>query len=423
VVAYTGLTKPKLKALAEKKLEEIREQSGILRGERQPADVKDRVVILVDDGLATGSTMTAAVRVLRELGPKKIIVAVPVGSRQAVDAIEKLVDQVVVAHVPEDFWSVGIWYEDFTQVSNNAVRELLKTDLIVSPKGQELDVEIRDEDARLPGKMTLPAHAGAMIVFAHGSGSTHKSPRNLKVAKALEEQGFGTLLFDLLTEDEALDRSNVFDIPLLARRLVAATEYVREHLVLQPLPIGYFGASTGAAAALQAASDDSSIFAVVSRGGRPDMAKDDLDNVKSPTLLIVGGNDVPVIAMNEEALERLDSGEMVIVPKAGHLFEEPGALDKVIEYASGWFNQCLKSEPWKTAPKPVEEVVAEIRELAKPVRSEDDLDALVKSMSGSRVVMLGEATHGTEEFYELRRVISQKLIEDYGFNFIAVEGD
>ena len=421
-LSLANIPKSKLKVLGDEKLKEVVEQGRNLRGERPRIPVVGRVVIVVDDGLATGATMIAAIECLKQQNPKKIIVAVPVASSQAVGTISELVDKVIVGQIPEDLWSVGMWYEDFTQVTDEEVKELLNVPSGISPEGEDVEVEIRDADVRLPGRLTLPSHARAVVIFAHGSGSTHMSPRNRKVAQALHDSGFGTLLFDLLTEEEAANRANVFNIELLARRLSVATNWLRERTRLSLLPVGYFGASTGAAAALGAAAKDPSIFAVVSRGGRPDLAKN-LANVRSPTLLIVGGDDGPVIPLNELAKQHLKSAELVIVPGAGHLFEEPGTLNKVMEYALDWFTQCLESSPLKVAPKPVESVIAELRKVAKPIRQMDDLDALVKRMSERRVVMLGEATHGTEEFYELRKVISQKLIEDYGFHFIAVEGD
>jgi len=164
------------------------------------------------------------------------------------------------------------------------------------------------------------------------------SPRNNYVAEALRKSGLATLLLDLLTPEEEIRRSNVFDIPLLAERLLLATVWAREQAATAQLPIGYFGASTGAGASLVAAADDGRIFAIVSRGGRPDLAGGALERVRAPTLLIVGGNDRQVIALNREAQQRLKAeSKLVIVPDATHLFEEPGALDEVIAHASRWF--------------------------------------------------------------------------------------
>ena len=190
----------------------------------------------------------------------------------------------------------------------------------------------------LKGLLGAPEKASALVVFAHGSGSGRLSPRNNYVAEALRKSGLATLLLDLLTPEEEVRRSNVFDISLLATRLSLATAWAREQAEISRLPIGYFGASTGAGAALVAAANDSRIFAVVSRGGRPDLASDALERVRAPTLLIVGGRDHPVITLNREAQHRLTvESQLVIVPGATHLFEEPGALDEVIAHASRWF--------------------------------------------------------------------------------------
>ena len=200
---------------------------------------------------------------------------------------------------------------------------------------------------RLPGDLHVPMNAGALIVFAHGSGSSRLSPRNRAVARAFNERGMATLLFDLLDPAEERDRRNVFDIPLLAERLITAVRWVEHEADLARLPLGLFGASTGAAAALVAAARmGSRIGAVVSRGGRPDLAKQILDQVTAPTLLIVGGFDAEVIELNEEALVRLNTEKALeIVPGASHLFSEPGALERVFELAGDWFDRHLVRHP------------------------------------------------------------------------------
>lgn len=189
----------------------------------------------------------------------------------------------------------------------------------------------------------VPEKPHGLIIFAHGSGSGRFSPRNNHVATALREAGFATLLLDLLTPEEERDRSNVFDLGLLAGRVRVAAEWAHIQPHLQDLPIGLFGASTGAGAALlAAASEPRLIKAVVSRGGRPDLAGHALHLVAAPTLLIVGSLDGPVIGMNEEALEKLDCQKaLLIVPGAGHLFEEPGTLDQVVDHAIRWFGAYL----------------------------------------------------------------------------------
>jgi putative phosphoribosyl transferase len=198
----------------------------------------------------------------------------------------------------------------------------------------------------LEGILHIPEHAEGIVLFAHGSGSSRFSPRNRYVAGVLGENRLATLLFDLLTPEEgAIDeitRAQRFDIRLLANRLVGATRWVEHSSDTHGLPIGYFGASTGAAAALVAAAEmPEAVAAVVSRGGRPDLAGESLAGVRAPTLLIVGGNDVPVIEMNREALERIGSREskLVIVPGATHLFEEPGTLEEVARLAAEWLTE------------------------------------------------------------------------------------
>ncbi|MGD9879597.1 MAG: dienelactone hydrolase family protein [Reyranella sp.] len=190
----------------------------------------------------------------------------------------------------------------------------------------------------LAGTLRVPAKPRGVIVFAHGSGSSRLSPRNVSVAEQLAGRGFASLLFDLLTVEEEADRANVFDIALLARRLVGAVRWLRSEPSTRGLAVGLFGASTGAAAALVAAAElGPGIAALVSRGGRPDLAGDVLERVRTPSLMIVGGADERVVELNEMALARLGAEKsLVIVPGASHLFPEPGALEAVIEHASRW---------------------------------------------------------------------------------------
>jgi putative phosphoribosyl transferase len=207
-------------------------------------------------------------------------------------------------------------------------------------------VRIPADGAWLAGTLEVADGTRGLVLFAHGSGSSRLSPRNRSVAAVLQGSGHATLLFDLLTEDEdAADRRTRglrFDIELLGRRLLAATDWVLEEPTLAALPLGYFGASTGAAAALVAAADRPRVRAVVSRGGRPDLAGDALGRVPAPTLLIVGSRDETVLQLNREAAGRMrGTVELVEVPGATHLFEEPGALDQVAGLAAGWFDRFL----------------------------------------------------------------------------------
>jgi putative phosphoribosyl transferase len=208
---------------------------------------------------------------------------------------------------------------------------------------EEIRREVVIGRLRLAGDLWVPGGASALVVFAHGSGSSRLSPRNTAVARRLNQQGIATLLFDLLTADEELDRANVFDIPLLAERLVDVVGWVNDQRELAGMRVGFFGASTGAAAALVAAAKlGPRVGAVVSRGGRPDLAGTALDNVTTPTLFIIGGRDAGVIELNERAYARLRCQKAIeVVPGATHLFPEPGAMDAVITLAGHWFQAHL----------------------------------------------------------------------------------
>ena len=209
--------------------------------------------------------------------------------------------------------------------------------------------DVRIPPLGLAGILHIPKNAYALVVFAHGSGSSRLSPRNTAVADSLNDWGIATLLFDLLTPVEEADRANVFNVPLLADRLVDAIRWIDGQAPVAKLPLGLFGASTGAAAALVAAAKlPRRIGAVVSRGGRPDLAGDALEKVEAPTLLIVGGADSGVIDLNEQAFAQLrEPKALEIVPGASHLFPEPGALEAAIDYAARWFERYLSP----TAPQ------------------------------------------------------------------------
>lgn len=222
------------------------------------------------------------------------------------------------------------------------------------PAKSHHDIAIPASGVILKGELQIPSGASGIVVFVHGSGSSRHSPRNQFVARVIREAGIGTLLFDLLTTQEETEdditRELRFDISLLTRRLLDVTRWLRSRPEGSPLRVGYFGASTGAAAALAAAAElGGDVGAVVSRGGRPDLAGDALERVTSPTLLIVGGYDDIVIGLNKEALGRLHcEKEMRIVPGATHLFEEPGTLEQVAHMAARWFLSNLAPEPQET---------------------------------------------------------------------------
>ncbi|MCC6677586.1 MAG: dienelactone hydrolase family protein [Phycisphaerales bacterium] len=208
-----------------------------------------------------------------------------------------------------------------------------------------LEVSIPAEGITLPGRLDVPAPSAGLVLFAHGSGSSRLSPRNIAVATALNDAGLATLLFDLLTTAEARDRDNVFDVEHLARRLLAAVRWAASYPAAMDLPVGVFGASTGAAAALIAAAQEPAIRAVVSRGGRPDLASPCLERVTAPTLLIVGGDDEPVLHLNEVAFGQLAGiKQLSIISGATHLFEEPGTLLQAASLASAWFCRYLRPD-------------------------------------------------------------------------------
>jgi putative phosphoribosyl transferase len=216
-----------------------------------------------------------------------------------------------------------------------------------TPRLRDEEVGIAAGPVEVAGHLTIPVDPKGIVVFAHGSGSSRFSPRNIFVADVLNEAGFGTLLFDLLTPAEETNRANVFNIELLARRLVDVTEWLATQTDTASLPLGFFGASTGAGAALRAAADPRvTVQAVVSRGGRPDLAGEWLARVDAPTLLIVGGRDETVLLLNRRAQQAIPvECQLAVVPDATHLFEEPGALEKVAALARDWFVTHLQISP------------------------------------------------------------------------------
>ncbi|MFP5363006.1 MAG: phosphoribosyltransferase family protein [Thermoleophilia bacterium] len=349
----SGMTEHVLEQTVERELEELRRRMARYRNGRPRADVRERLVIVVDDGLATGLTTLAAVRALRARGAGRIVVAVPVGAADAIALVGEEADEVVCHTIPHELLGVGRWYEDFSAVSDDEVVGLLEAaagggaSRAQDPAQQAEQARTLQLDvagASLTGDLTLPVdEPRGLVIFAHGSGSSRLSPRNRAVASTLNETGFATLLFDLLTEREAGDRRLVFDIALLARRLELVTRAALEEPLLGALPIGYFGASTGAAAALRAAAAAGDVVqAVVSRGGRPDLAADRLPYVTAPTLLIVGSRDPDVLELNRQAGAMLRCPHrLLVVDGATHLFEESGTLEAVAQLAGEWFETHL----------------------------------------------------------------------------------
>lgn len=340
VLAELGLTWSDVGDVVERERVEIEQRAASLRPRPRPS-LRDRTVVLVDDGIATGATVVAAIRVTRRLGARRIVLAVPVAPADTMARLGEIADEVVCGLAPRRFVAVGQWYDDFRQVDDEEVRALLKLSI------EDTSIDEPVTVAGLAGQLSVPPRPAGVVVFAHGSGSGRNSPRNRSVAGSLHAAGFGTLLVDLLDAAEARDRAKVFDIDLLASRLRAAVGLVRDDPRLAGLPVGLFGASTGAAAALRAAAaPDVKVSAVVSRGGRPDLAGDGLAAVEAPTLLIVGGRDQQVLELNTQARSRMRCRtELSVVPGASHLFEEPGALENVARLAVDWFEENVGARP------------------------------------------------------------------------------
>jgi len=357
VVHAAGVSPTELAAVEASERSELERRVRRFRGQRPPLSLAGRTVVVVDDGIATGSTARAACQVARAQGATTVVLAVPVAPAESVAMLRRDADEVVCLEIPSWFAGVGAFYQNFTQTTDDEVVALLDeatTESGTSPTGavddEDDDPPVRDEDVevragavRLFGHLTLPEAVKGVVVFAHGSGSSRHSPRNRFVASMLNAEGLGTLLFDLLEPHEEVDRANVFDIALLGLRLVEVTNWLRREPVIGSLPIAYFGASTGAGAALWAAAEPGAqVAAVVSRGGRPDLAADRLSAVLAPTLLIVGGDDEVVLELNRQAAARLRcEHRLEIVPGATHLFEEPGTLEAAANLASEWFTHHM----------------------------------------------------------------------------------
>ncbi|MGO4916149.1 erythromycin esterase family protein [Pseudogemmobacter sp. W21_MBD1_M6] len=422
---------------------ELERRRGLYLGDHPRIDPAGRTAIVVDDGLATGATMKAALIALKRQNAARIVVALPVAPKDALPEIAARADDVVCLNPSQSFRGVGAFYNDFHQLTDEETIGLLREGRarVGGNPGPLADPVTRRQVSVPPldltGDLSVPDDARGIILFAHGSGSSRLSPRNRAVADALNAKGFATLLFDLLTPSEAQDRRNVFDIPLLAERVVEASLWVSAEPDICDLPLGLFGASTGGGAALLAAAElRNRVSAVVSRGGRPDLAGPRIAEVLSPTLLIVGGDDHQVIALNQKAYAALTCEKLLrLVPHAGHLFEEPGTMEAMTEMAAAWFQHYLvppapgfplaspKVPPVASAkPRTPVEI---LKTAAEPLPDLDDPDfaAAFNRFADCRVVLLGEASHGTSEFYRARAAITKRLIEKHGFSIVAVEAD
>jgi putative phosphoribosyl transferase len=345
IIARAGLSDDDVADVVNAEQEELDRRLQGYRGTVPSTVLRGRTVIIVDDGLATGATATAAVHVARARGAARIVLAAPVASPRTVEALSRVADAVVVVSAPEGFVAVGQWYDDFTQTCDAEVAALLATRARPQTSGRpiELDAAIPAGGTSLPGHLTVPEDAIGVVLFAHGSGSSRHSPRNQAMARAMYSHGIGALLFDLLTPEEAADRRNVFDVALLGDRLLAATRWLTVRSETASLPFGYLGASTGAAAALWAAGErGNQARAVVSRGGRPDLTGPRLSEVTCPTLMVVGGLDHQVLELNRAAAAQMRCRHVIeIVPGATHVFEEPGTLEQATALAIQWFEKYL----------------------------------------------------------------------------------
>jgi putative phosphoribosyl transferase len=344
-----GLSEEDAAALAERESVELARRVRMYRGVRPMPPLAGRTVIVVDDGVATGATARAAARSARLRGASRVVLAAPVIAAASVQQLKLDFDDVVAVEYPSPFFAVGRWYERFEQVSDESVLDCLRQGLHPEQVTAKIPFDGTRGPGVLEGDLAIPPDARGLVMFVHGSGSTRNSPRNLLVAGEMQEAGFATLLFDLLTpeeaaEDEATGRYRL-DVPLLTARVSAATRWASRQPRTSALRIGYFGASTGAAAALAAAAENPGLVAAfVSRGGRPDLLPAaTLARVRAPVLLLVGGQDREVLRLNRSVLRSLPSAQLAVVPGATHLFEEPGTLEEVARLAAGWFTGRLEA--------------------------------------------------------------------------------
>lgn len=358
VLAQARVGEQELQAVEDHERALLENRVARFRKGRTRQDLTGRIAVIVDDGIATGSTARVACRIARKLGAARVILAVPVAPADTLATLSEP-DEVVCLATPRHFSAVGYHYRDFSPTEDDEVIQLLDsaarrlkdsprpagTTAAVSEDPVEFDeeVEIPSRGVRLQGHLHLPVPARAVVVFAHGSGSSRHSPRNRFVASLLQRAGLGTLLLDLLTPGEERNRANVFDIELLARRLSSATDWLATREDTASCAVGYFGASTGAGAALWSASEPSArVAAVVSRGGRPDLAGPRLSAVRAPTLLIVGSFDYEVLELNRKAKAMMRCpNQLAVVQGATHLFEEPGTLAAAAILARDWFAKYL----------------------------------------------------------------------------------
>jgi len=350
MAARLGIRAEEIAAVTDRERAELDRRVVRWRTRRLAEELQGRTAVIVDDGLATGSTARAACRVVRAAGAARIVLAVPVAPSGARRAMADVADEVICLETPAHFAAVGLWYDDFSPTTDDEVEALLHAahdagrsggDPPTDPVPHGTDITVAGPDGPIVATLTVPAAARAVVAVAHGSGSGRHSPRNLAVAAVLHRDRIATLLPEL-----GDDPHGHFAVELLAARFGAVVRALDDAPTTRGLPVGAMGASTGAAVALWAASEPGSpIAAVVSRGGRPDLAGDRLARVEVPTLLVVGGLDTVVIGLNREAAARLGGPhQLAIVPGATHLFEEPGTLAAAAELTRAWMVDHLGAD-------------------------------------------------------------------------------
>jgi putative phosphoribosyl transferase len=347
IMRAAGVTERDLAQVQAKARRELEQRIAMFRSVAPAISLEGRTAVIVDDGFATGSTAIAACRVARAHGASRVVLAVAVAPSDWTLRCGDVADQLIAVATPTEFSSVGEWYRDFSPTSDADVIAILRA---ARREAQTRGIEPREVhialgNSEVVGDLLMPDHPRGVVIFAHGSGSSRRSPRNQVVAEQLYHARIASLLIDLITLDESARQVSVDRIDLLAEKMTAAVEWVSDHPQLSALKIGVCGASTGAAVALWAAAqDDSPIAAVVARGGRLDLALDVVHKVTAPTLLIVGSRDQRVMSINVEARALMNcESELAVVPGATHLFAEPGTLVEAAQAATQWYVRYLVS--------------------------------------------------------------------------------
>lgn len=360
IIEALQLSESVVERVTQREQQELNRREATYRRNRPPLQIQGKTVILVDDGVATGSTMLAAIRAVQKLKAAKIVIAVPVAPASTFESMKKLGDAMICLMTPEPFYGVGLWYEDFTQTTDEDVIKLLEKaeswSVVPTPPSSPDEklpgfhqISIPTGSVELSGKLLL--HDGenkGIVMLVQGTGYPGQSPQHDHMAHKLYEAGFSTIRFDLLTrEEEASElksRHLRFDIPLLTRRLIQATDWVMHELATDDQPLGFFSSSTGTGAVLKAAATiGRPIKAIVSLSGRPDLAGESLSKVTAHTLLLMGGQDVSIMDLNVCARSRMRPGlvRIEVVPQASHLFEEEGALERAANLTTRWFERHL----------------------------------------------------------------------------------